>query len=214
VSETGTKDWKVLAFRVGKTEPNPHGGEFQKYYVDFEGSPDTYWRRKAGDAPEAGRSYYGTIRQGDYGPIFKKEKPPEGDGSTHTAGSRNYGSSKGWQPDSERDPERVARISRSHAQEMALRYAAETDALTGLKEQPDPRATVPAFFWRLVDQFEMDVEEAAAQKAARAGGASTGNGSTAPLPPRSTPAPEQAIREATPADRQAAAQNANDDIPF
>jgi hypothetical protein len=118
VSETGRKDWKVLDVRVGKTEPNPHGGEFQKYYVDFEGSEDTYWRRKAGDKPEVGKSYYGTITEGNYGPMFKKEKRP--DGAPSGSAEASTGSKGTWQPESQRDPERAARILRQHSQSAAV----------------------------------------------------------------------------------------------
>lgn len=115
MSETGTKDWKVLDVRIGKTEPNPHGGNFQKFYVDFEGSPDTYWRRKEGDSPEKGNSYYGTITKGDYGPKFKKEKAPDQGGSS---GKREW---KPREPRSQYDPEDMARQTRSAAQDRALK---------------------------------------------------------------------------------------------
>jgi len=116
MSETATlpqtKEWKVLNFRPGKTEPNPHGGQFQKFYVDFEGSPDTYWRRREGDEPEVGRSYYGTITEGNYGPMFKKEKAPD---SASSGSPRSHGSrSKEWKPESQYDPEKTARIGRAH----------------------------------------------------------------------------------------------------
>jgi hypothetical protein len=114
MSETGTKDWLVEGVREGKTEPNPHGGELTKWYVDFQGSPDTYWRRKAGDTPEVGKSYYGTITIGDYGPRFKKEKKLDGSGASG-------GSNGSW---GGKSPDQQASIVRQHSQEMALRYLA------------------------------------------------------------------------------------------
>jgi hypothetical protein len=144
--ETGTKEWKVLDVREGKTEPNPHGGEFQKYYVDFEGSDDTYWRRRAGDKPEVGRSYYGTISEGNFGPIFKKEKVPDGalSGSSEASTGKRE-----WKPESQYDPEKVARMSRAHAQEMALRWAALL---------PDRGDLTLAKIFQFTDAFERDVE--------------------------------------------------------
>jgi hypothetical protein len=159
MSETGTKDWKVIAVRSGKTEPNPHGGQFQRFYVDFEGSPDTYWRRKEGDAPGVGNSYYGTITVGDYGPRFKKEKLPEDFAGTSSGGSRNLGSK--WQPESERDPERSARILRQHSQEMALRYL----TVSGFSVDPENRSVALEQNVRpIIDWFDADVIQAA-QKA-------------------------------------------------
>ena len=178
------------------------------------------WSRKVdpqtGQArqPQAGERVVAQIQNGPHGQKLKVDYDATkelngGGGSTHTGGSRNWG----WQPDSERDPERVARIGRSHAQEMALRYfaAGGHESLGSLETDQDTLARIVR---PVIDWFEMDVEEAAAQKAARAGGASTGNGSKDASPPVDTPAPEQAIREATPADRQAAAASQDDDIPF
>lgn len=181
MSEVGTKEWKVLDFRVGKTEPNPHGGQFQKFYVDFEGSPDTYWRRREGDEPEKGRSYYGTITEGNYGPMFKKEKPPEGSTGS-SGGSKNY--SKEWTPEAQRDPERAARILRQHSQSAAIDaikasgiIAPNTDAFREQIKQ-----------W--TDFFDQDVI-AAGQKAAQAGGESTGNGSNGTTSQRPAPGAQE-----------------------
>src|SRR5207344_1194692 len=84
------KDWKVLAVREGKKEPNPEGGELQKFYVDFEGAKDVYWRRKLPATVDIGSTYFGTISEGDYGPLFKKESPTSfggGGGADNGAGS-------------------------------------------------------------------------------------------------------------------------------
>ncbi|HET7455412.1 MAG TPA: hypothetical protein VFJ76_07825 [Solirubrobacterales bacterium] len=177
--ETGTKEWKVLDVREGKTEPNPHGGEFQKFYVDFEGSDDTYWRRRKGDAPEVGKSYYGTISEGNYGPMFKKEKRPEGSSEASTGGG---GSKREWKPESQYDPEKVARITRAHAQKMALEWAAL------LQQSPGPLTlTLPNIF-QLADAFQHDIETngQAAIQGAGAGATSSAQASS----PATAPAPE------------------------
>lgn len=123
MSDAITQDWKVLDVREGKTEPNPHGGEFQKFYVDFEGSPDTYWRRKKGDTPKVGQSYYGTISEGQYGPIFKKEKLPEG--HQPPSGSSDYQRST-----EVRSGDRDASISRQVALKILAPSINEAAALT------------------------------------------------------------------------------------
>ena len=152
--ETGTKEWKVIDVREGKTEPNPHGGMFQKFYVDFEGSPDTYWRRREGDAPEVGKAYYGSITKGDYGPRFKKEKVPEGysGGSSEAKATSSKGS---WQPESERDPERAARILRQHSQGCAIEWAGLMQAQGKLPENFGPNDLKT-----LIDWFDLDAQEA------------------------------------------------------
>jgi hypothetical protein len=77
-----TQRWKVLEVKEGKTEPNPKApGNLTKFYVHFKGedgtdSPDTYWRRKEGNFPQPDEIIYGTISQGQYGPMFRWQEPP------------------------------------------------------------------------------------------------------------------------------------------
>jgi len=170
VSETGTKDWKVLDVRAGKTEPNPHGGQFQKFYVDFEGSMDTYWRRSAGDEPEVGKTYYGTITEGNYGPMFKKEKKPDG----HSGGSSERstgGTSSG------RD------LDASIARQVALKILAPRLNAEGLDGEKLPSVEHEA---ERIERFIL----AAGQKASQGAGAgSTGGGSPTPSSGHATSAP-------------------------
>ena len=89
--KTETKDWTVTEVRTGKVKNNPHGGQLQAFYVDFEGSSDVYWQRKAGNNPQVGESYYGYIGEGEYGPRFYQEKLPEDyNGSANKGGSTEY----------------------------------------------------------------------------------------------------------------------------
>jgi hypothetical protein len=73
------KDWTVTEVRIGKTKHNPHGGQLQAYYVDFEGAADVYWQRKAGNTPNVGEAYFGTIEDGQYGPRFKQMQKEDGE---------------------------------------------------------------------------------------------------------------------------------------
>lgn len=146
------KEWTVVGVREGKETDNPNGGKLKAFYVDFDGAPDVYWRRKMPASVESGKSYYGTVSEGQHGPTFKKETPQGGAGG----GGQNLssGASAGggttrrdWKPESSFDPEKVARMGRAHAQDMAIRY------LVALDDMPsDFDGLVPVIDW-----FEHDV---------------------------------------------------------
>lgn len=142
-----TQDFRVIDVREGKTEPNPHGGQFQKFYVDFEDAPDTYWRRNAGDAPEIGRSYYGTVSKGEYGLRFKKEKLPDDfrRGTQHGSPGASQASS------SPRGDSRNAEIRRQHSQQVAIEIMAARQPLTGATED-DAKAMLKEW----ADWFDQD----------------------------------------------------------
>jgi hypothetical protein len=143
------KEWKVLSVREGDETPNPHGGMLKAFYVDFEGAEDVYWRRKMPAEVKPGETHFGTISKNQYGLRFKKEKP-EG-GSSSSAGSSNHSSgTRSYKPESEFDPEKVARIGRAHAQGMALRFAQINGHAASVEE------LVP-----IIDWFEADVNAAA-----------------------------------------------------
>lgn len=172
-----TKDWTVKAVREGKVEDNPKGGQLQKFYVDFEGCPDTYWRRKLPATVEVGQSYFGTISEGDYGPMFKKESPSDHRGSTATAGSANHSWKSGGN-----DPETIARIGRAHAQEMAVR----TLTAMGTFESKHGMA-IHNTLRSWTDWFADDVDQAGE----RASAASPVQGAgPSPTPPEQSPVPD------------------------
>lgn len=160
---------------------------FDRNGADFAAS----WGKKGGGDPVPGEQIEGEFYQKDGKWRFRKASKSPGNSSGGSTSSK-----RDWQPESQYDPEKTARITRSHAQEMALRYL----ALSGFNV--DPQNRMVAFHQAVlpvIDAFELDVEEAAAQKAAPgAGVASTGNGSKAP-PPVDDPGP---------------AQSSDDDIPF
>jgi hypothetical protein len=178
------QEWKVLAVREGAEEPGQKGGTLKKFYVDFEGCDDVYWRRKMPAQVEVGRTYFGTISNGDYGPIFKKESP--GGAGGHGGGSGG-GSSRGggrsFKPESEFDPEKVARMGRAHAQEMALTW------LDAIGDMPNELADL----WPFVDAFEADVNAAGAKAKAAAPPPAAQPQQQSP-PPEPQPVDETTIR--------------------
>lgn len=185
--------WTATYVKEGKTEENPRGGTLQKFYLDFEGSvdgfnaEDVYWRRKEGNAPVVGQSYVGSISIGDYGYRFKSEP---GAGTAAPRGSVNTGSagtsSKGWQPESERDPERSARILRQHSQEMAVRTLTALGSFQG-KSAEMLRGTLKTW----TDFYDKDVIETS-QGAPR--------GAADPKPPPTIPAVDAAPAQPPPGD--------------
>lgn len=179
MSEVGTKEWTVKDFRSGDVVETEHG-PLQKFYVDFEGSPDTYWRRKAGDAPEIGKAYFGTVSEGKFGPMFKKEKPQGGAGSKGT---------REWKPEAQYDPEKTARIGRAHAQEMAVRVLTAMGTFDG-KHGATPHNHIKSW----TDWFDQDVNEAA-QRSLQAQGVPALEGAASPANP--SPEPEETSADDT-----------------
>ncbi len=152
------QEWKVLKVREGKEEPGQKGGMLKKFYVDFEGCDDVYWRRKMPATVEVGETYFGTISNGDYGPIFKKESPGGAGGGGGGGGGSRSGS-RSFKPESEFDPEKVARMGRAHAQDMALEalQLGSDEARTGSADE------LKAAITEWTDWFEADVNAAGAR---------------------------------------------------
>lgn len=148
------KEWRVLSVREGKETDNPHGGKLKAFYVDFEGADDVYWRRKMPAEVKAGETYFGTISKNQYGLAFKKEKP-EGASSSSAGGSNHSSGSRSYKPESEFDPEKVARIGRAHAQKCAI------EALAVLGQLRGDEVAVKGRLRDWTDWFEADVDEAA-----------------------------------------------------
>ena len=149
------KEWKVLSVREGKETDNPHGGKLKAFYVDFEGAEDVYWRRKMPAEVNAGETYFGTISKNQYGLAFKKENP--GGGSASAGGSNHSSGIRSYKPESEFDPEKVARIGRAHAQGMAVRVAEIAHREAGALDEDKLK---PALI-KWIDWFEADVDAAA-----------------------------------------------------
>lgn len=174
------KEWKVLDVREGKEVPSDHGGTLKAFYVDFEGAPDVYWRRKMPATVEVGKTYFGTISDDGKGPKFKKESP-EGGRSGGGGGGGSRGGGREWKPESQYDPEKTARIARSHAQGMALQWLGlADDEIPPTLDQLTP----------IIDWFEEDVQKAASKaKASAPAAAASPPPAGSPASQRPAPAP-------------------------
>lgn len=181
------------------------GGRFLAYPVDLKDESGhlhmgVEWSRKVeSDAPKVGDQIAGDIQNGQHGDKFKMdyEATKELGGSSGGGSPRPSGGSKReWKPESQFDPEKTARITRSHAQKVAVDLVAR---MSNFEKAGDKRIKEVLQDW--INWFELDVEEAAAQRAATgAGVASTGNGSKGVGSPHNSPGPAQSPPE--------------DDIPF
>lgn len=171
-----------------------YGGRFFAYPLTLEGVEGSVeWSRKAdSNPPQVGDSIICDIESGPHGKKAKINWDAMREEGGRSGGS--YGGPGGSEYMKPYPPDAVARMGRSHAQEMALRYAEQVGALQSMnpdKLRSDPRSSVPKHFWRLVDAFESDVEAAAAQKAAQGAGVAppveTAHpvGSASPAPARS-----------------------------
>lgn len=177
------KEWTVTDVREGNETPSDHGGTLKAFYVDFAGAPDVYWRRKMPATVEVGKSYFGTISEGQHGPVFKKESPQGGGGGSRGGssggGARSSGSSGGrpYKPEAEFDPEKVARIGRAHAQSCAVETVIARQEIAG--EADEVKSTIKAW----TDFFASDVDQA-------------GRAARSATPPQSAPAAPAAQRPA------------------
>lgn len=179
------------------------GGRFYAYPVDLEDENGhlqigVEWSRKVeSDAPKVGDRVAGHIESGQHGDKLKVDWDAMKELGSGGSPARSGGSSgkREWKPESVYDPEKTARITRSHAQKVAVDLVAR---MPNFEKAGDARIKEVLRSW--IDFFELDVEEAAAQKTATgAGAASPGNGSKGALPPVDSPGP---------------AQSPDDDIPF
>ena len=161
-----TDDWAVEDVREGDTQ-EVNGRQLQKFYVDFVGAPDTYWRRRAGDKPKIGESYYGTISENQYGLQFKKERR-EGGGSGGSGGGGRM---------RERPPAEIAGARHAHNLLVASENLERLPARASKSEVAE-RIGILTEFADSLDRQTAAISEAA-------DGAGEGN-------PRSTPAPSQA----------------------
>lgn len=170
------------------------GGTFLSYSVDFEDpvgiiQQSVEWSRKPESRPPtAGEEVVGEIQEGRFGPKFKLdfEATKELQGGTRQnasqPSSRPSGGSKGsWQPESERDPERAARILRQHSQEMAIRF------MSMLGKVPQMGKAQEALT-ELIDWFDQDVHKAGQAASQGAGRAKEARSDSSPAPPDSPPA--------------------------
>jgi len=163
------------------------------------------WSRKinpqTGEArqPQVGEQVAGDVQSGARGNKLRVDydATKELGGGSSGGGSHPASKSKEWKPESEFDPQKVARISRSAAQKVAVALVTH---LPGFDKADDERRRQVLLQW--IDFFESDVEEAALAKTAQgAGGAGTSDGPTSSPTSVATPGPAQI-------------SNPDEDIPF
>lgn len=142
---------------ISASNPNPweHGITFYDMVFERNGQPfNCAWGTKGGE-PQPGEEITGEFSQKADG-TWKftkgsKDKPQ---------GGSSGGGSKPWQPESERDPERSARILRQHSEEMAVRVLGLSSLGVGVLDDWD-EAKAAIKEW--TDWFDEDVRQAAAQ---------------------------------------------------
>lgn len=168
----------VKSFGAGRPWSSPDGKinltffetVFSRAGTDFTAN----WGKKSGE-PKVGETVEGEFF----------EKSGEQRFRIASQGGGGGGGKSEWSPESQRDPERSARILRQHSQDMALRCY----ELLGVKDVDLNQIFATA------DQFDVDVI-AAGEKAAQGAGSVGGTPSSPPSAPReASPAPAQAPLE-------------------
>lgn len=156
LSVSGGKPWQDLTY---------YDMVFDRNGEDFACS----WGKKSEGAPHVGEELEGE---------FYEKKPGEWrfrKASKSPSPGPSSGGKRDWQPESQRDPERAARILRQHSQGMAVQlYAA-------MKPSTAQPGQLRVFLVEWADWFDADVGQAATQ----AQGASASQEST--FPPSSPP---------------------------
>ena len=186
---------KAVAEQTGEWS-GKGGGTFVSYSVDFEDpvgiiQQSVEWSRKPESRPPtAGEEVVGEIQEGRFGPKFKLdfEATKELQGGTRQnasqPSSRPSGGSKGsWQPESERDPERAARILRQHSQGVAVQVLTAMGAFDTQNAQGLERKITQ---W--TDFFDTDANNAGQAASQGAGRAKEARSDSSPAPPDSPPA--------------------------
>lgn len=165
------QEWKVLSVRSGKTVDNPKGpGSLTALYIDFEGvedgwaSPDgVYWRRKTGNEPNMGDSFWGTISVGEYGYRFDWDNT-KAVGTSQQPSQPKFKQAAGQPQGGESQDARQRSIVRQHSEEMALRFLAiaqqEDQGVSGEMKGTPVVLFTPEWLeinlWPIVDAFQAD----------------------------------------------------------
>lgn len=177
------------------------GGTFYAYPLDLENENGhvihgVEWSRKPdSDAPKVGDEIHGEIKGGPHGDKIKIDWDAMKGGSGGGSFSRGGGGKGNWQPDHERDPQKVARIARSHA---------ITNAVAVLTHVPDFNASS-------AEAKKEKIVEWAGWIEGQVNGAGAAAQVTAQLDAKPAPAPPESTEYESP---PAPAQTAADDIPF
>lgn len=186
-------------------EPRPwnsqKGGPMLAYKIDAEAdgkmAMGIEWSRKqTSRPPEVGEELVAHTEPGPFEGAPERLKvnyaaTKELSGGSTYQGGGPRGSKGTWQPESERDPERSARILRQHSQEMALRFFAIQSG-EGAVSNPDMQWK-PEDVFKLANSFDADVNKAG--QAAKEGASAPASRSDAAVPTavNRTPSPSQPV---------------------
>lgn len=135
------------------------GGRYLAYPLFLKGvQGEVEWSRKEGSPePQVGDEIIGDIQGSPHGPKIKVDW----DAMKEKRGN-SQGNTRSYKPEHVYDPAKTARITRSHAQKVAVELLTSTDGFVKAPPEEKQKALV-----RWTDFFESDVEEAAAQAAQR-----------------------------------------------
>lgn len=153
-------------------ESQKHNQRYYAYPVDLrDGAGKVHmaveWSRKLdSDAPKVGDTIIGDIKGGQYGDKLAVDwdaMKEQGGGGWERKRLAELGGSSGgsrsgprtFKPESQFDPEKVARITRSHAQKVAVDLLTANPGFNKSERETKKKALAE---W--ADFFEMDVEEA------------------------------------------------------
>lgn len=154
-SVSGGKPWQDLVF---------YDIVFERNGADFPAS----WGRKGEGIPQPGEQLEGEFYQ-DKKQQWRFKKASKPAGMFSAKGDAMFTShGREWQPETQRDPERSARILRQHSQSAAIQI------LTGTGSFTDPHATperIQRWLTEWADWFDQDVIQAAKQGADKSEGA-------------------------------------------
>lgn len=189
MSDAVIAHWEVTRAKNAGQKDNPHGGQFDKWYVGLKNvdggtdCEDAYWQRKSPSEVTVGDKVYGKVEEGDYGFRFYLEKEPDGNPGRSSGGGR----AKEWKRESAFDPEKTARIGRAHAQHMGILTCAAMGLFESVSADQIERKLKS---W--IDFFENDVNQAGQKSLQASGNATPGvNERAATLPGSASSAPEQ-----------------------
>lgn len=173
----------MSAYTVKRVDDSPRewtskqGGTFLSYTVDLEDiegkvQAGIEWNRKPESrAPEVGDRIAGNIEPGKFSERFKMdyEATKELTGGGGSSDYRSGGEAKskgGWKPESQYDPEKVARITRAHSQEMSIRVFALIEG--HLENNDEAIGHALNRIRKIADWFDADIQRAAAVESAKA----------------------------------------------
>jgi hypothetical protein len=149
----------------GEGNPWQHGITYWPVTFDRNGQDfECTWGKK-GDPPAIGETVEGDFRQQNGEWKFSKASKPQGGGSAdYGGGGASKPGGREWKPESELDPEKVARITRAHSQNLAVELLNRVPSFAEAPKENKQRAITA---W--ADFFDADVQNAAVVASAKAG---------------------------------------------